>query len=327
MKAVRCKAFGPPESLVFEEQDSPEAAAGEVVVSVRAAGVNFVDVLIIQNKYQLRPELPFSPGTELAGVVKQVGAGVTRLRPGDAVLGFTVHGAFSEEVKAPAARFLRIPEGMDFATAAAFLVAYGTAYHALVDRARLSAGETLLVLGASGGVGIAAIEIGKALGARVIACASSEEKLAVCREHGADETIDYTSAPLRGALKSMVGAHGVDVAFDPVGGNYTEQALRSMAWGGRLLVVGFAAGAIPSVPLNLALLKGCAILGVFWGEFTERQPAAYEDSIRRLGEWYRAGRLRPHISLRLPLKDAALALRRMEERRVTGKAVLTVGSA
>jgi NADPH2:quinone reductase len=326
MRAVRCKAFGPPESLVLEDLASPRAGPGEVVVSVKAAGVNFVDVLIIQNKYQSKPELPFSPGTELAGVVKEVGDGVTRLKAGDAVFGFTVHGAFAEELKAPASRFVHLPQGMDFVTAAAFLVAYGTSFHALHDRAGLKPGETLLVLGASGGVGLAAVEIGKALGARVIACASSEDKLAVCREHGADETIDYSSGNLRNSIKAICGTTGVDVAYDPLGGQSTEQVLRSMAWGGRLLVVGFASGAIPNVPTNLALLKGCSIIGVYWGEFTERHPGMYADGLRQLSAWYGAGKLRPHVSMCVPMERAAEALRKMEQRQVTGKVVLKVAA-
>jgi NADPH2:quinone reductase len=325
VKAVLCREFGPPESLVIDEVPSPRPAPGEVVVRVKAASVNFVDVLIIQNKYQVKPPLPFSPGTELAGVVMEVGEGVAHLKAGDPVCGFTTYGAFAEEVKATAGSFLPIPEGMDFETAAAFPVAYGTSDHALRERAQLRAGETLLVLGAAGGVGIAAIEIGKVLGARVIACASSEEKLAVCREHGADETINYAAGDLRERIKALTEGKGVDVVYDPVGGPYTEQALRSMAWGGRLLVVGFAAGEIPRIPTNLALLKGCAILGVFFGEFTKRDPPRHAESLRRLGEWYRDGKLRPHVAERLPLERAAEALRMMAERQVRGKLVLTVG--
>jgi NADPH2:quinone reductase len=326
MRALRCNAFGPPESLVLEDLPSPRAGAGEVVVSVKAAGVNFVDVLIIQNKYQSKPDLPFSPGTELAGVVKEIGHGVTHLKPGDAVFGFTVHGAFAEELKAPASRFVHIPKGMDFVTAAAFLVAYGTSFHALHDRAGLKTGETLLVLGASGGVGLAAVEIGKALGARVIACASSEDKLAVCREHGADETINYSSGNLRNSIKAICVSTGIDVAYDPLGGQSTEQVLRSMAWGGRLLVVGFASGTIPSVATNLTLLKGCSIVGVYWGEFTERNPKLYAEGLQRLSAWYGAGMLRPHVSMCAPMERAAEALRKMEQRQVTGKVVLQVST-
>ncbi|MCI0347053.1 MAG: NADPH:quinone oxidoreductase family protein, partial [Chloroflexi bacterium] len=251
MKAVLCRRYGPPESLVVEDVPSPRPSPGSVVVSVKAAGVNFPDVLIIQNKYQFKPPLPFSPGCELAGVVTEVGEGVDRVRPGDAVMAYTTYGAFAEEATVDAARLLPIPEGMDFASASAFPVTYGTADHALHDRGGLRTGETLLVLGAAGGIGVAAIEIGKALGARVIACASSEDKLAVCREHGADATINYAATDLREQVKQLTGGAGVDVVCDPVGGPYTEPALRSTAWRGRLLVVGFAAGDIPKIPLNL----------------------------------------------------------------------------
>ncbi|MEW6687458.1 MAG: NADPH:quinone oxidoreductase family protein [Pseudomonadota bacterium] len=324
MKAVLCKQFGPPESLVIEDLPSPQAGPGEVVVGIKAASVNFPDVLIIQNKYQFKPPLPFSPGSEMAGVVKEVGAGVKGFKPGDRVIAFTTYGAFAEEVKVEAARLVPIPKGMDFESAAAFLLTYGTSDHALRDRAGLKAGETLLVLGAAGGVGIAAIEIGKALGARVIACASSEEKLAVCREHGADETIDYAAEDLRERIKQLTAGRGVDVVYDAVGGRYTEPALRSTAWRGRLLVVGFAAGDIPRIPLNLALLKGCAIVGVFWGDFARREPKALAASIGQLAAWFREGKLRPHVSQTFPLAQAADALKLMAARKVKGKVVLTV---
>src|SRR5882672_8838981 len=242
MKAVLCKQYGPPETLVVEDVPSPRAGPGEAVVSVKAASVNFPDVLIIQNKYQFKPPLPFSPGSELAGVVKEVGAGVAAFKPGDKVIAFTGYGAFAEEMKTEAFRLIPLPEKMDFSTGSAFILTYGTSDHALRDRAALKAGETLLVLGAAGGVGLAAIEIGKALGARVIACASSDDKLAVCREHGADETINYATADLRHEIKRFMGDHGVDVVLDPVGGKFSEAVLRSTAWRGRLVVVGFAAG-------------------------------------------------------------------------------------
>src|SRR4029077_17764871 len=235
MKAVLCKQFGPPESLVIEELPSPKAGAGEVVVSVKAASVNFPDVLIIQNKYQFKPPLPFSPGSELAGVVKAIGDGVTTVKAGDRVMAFTTYGAFAEEVKTEARRLLPLPPGMDFESAAAFGLTYATSDHALRDRGQLAAGETLLVLGAGGGVGLAAIEIGKALGARVVACASSDDKLAVCRAHGADDTINYATEDLRERIKALTGGRGADVIYDPVGGAYTEPALRSIAWRGRLL--------------------------------------------------------------------------------------------
>src|SRR5215208_1532028 len=280
MKAVLCKQFGPPDSLLVEELPSPRAGPGEVVIAVKAASLNFPDVLIIQNKYQFKPPLPFSPGSELAGVVKEVGSGVQGVRPGDKVIAFTTYGAFAEEVKTEASRLVPLPPGMSFTEGAAFLLTYATTDHALRDRGALAAGETLLVLGAAGGVGLAAIEIGKVLGARVIACASSEDKLAVCRSHGADATINYVTEDLRERIKALSDGKGVDVVYDPVGGPYTEPAFRSLAWRGRLLVVGFAAGEIPKLPLNLALLKGAAVVGVFWGDFTRREPTEFAESVR-----------------------------------------------
>src|SRR3954462_4488258 len=238
-KAVLCKQYGPPETLTIEELPSPKPGAGEVVVSVKAASVNFPDVLIIQNKYQFKPPLPFSPGSELAGVIKEGGPGVSGWKAGDRVIAFTTYGAFAEEVKTEATRLLPLPTGMDFVHGAAFLLTYATSEHALRDRGALKAGESLLVLGAAGGVGLAAIEIGKILGARVIACASTAEKLAVCREHGADDTINYATEDLRERIKALTAGSGPDVVYDPVGGSYTKMALRSIAWRGRLLVVGF----------------------------------------------------------------------------------------
>jgi NADPH:quinone reductase len=324
MKAVLCKAFGPPQSLVFEQIPSPAPGPGEVVIAVKAASVNFPDVLIIQNKYQVKPPLPFSPGSELAGIVKTVGEGVTAFKPGDPVLAITTYGAFAEEVKTEARRLLPIPAGMSFADAAAFGLTYATSDHALVDRGALASGETLLVLGAAGGVGIAAIEIGKLLGARVIAAASTDEKLAICRAHGADDTINYATGDLRDEIKALTAGAGVDVVYDPVGGPYSEPALRSLAWRGRLLVVGFAAGEIPKMPLNLTLLKGCSIVGVFWGEFTRREPERFADAMRRLGRWYADGKLKPHVSATFPLERAAEALTIMANRQAIGKLVLTV---
>jgi NADPH:quinone reductase len=323
VKAILCKAYGPPDSLVVEDVPSPVAGPGEVVVSVKTASVNFPDVLIIQNKYQMKPPLPFSPGSELAGVVRSVGDGVTRWKPGDLVMAITGYGAFAEEVKVDMNRLLPVPPGMDFASAAAFGLTYATSEHALCDRGELKAGETLVVLGASGGVGIAAIEIGKILGARVIACASTDDKLAVCREHGADDTINYATEDLRERIKAITGGKGADVVYDPVGGTYTELALRSIAWRGRLLVVGFAAGDIPKIPLNLTLLKGCAIVGVFWGEFTRREPQRFLAAMDKLGRWFAEGRLKPHVSATFPLERAADALAMMAGRNVKGKVVLT----
>jgi len=289
------------------------------VVTVKAASVNFPDVLIIQNKYQFKPPLPFSPGSELAGVVKEVGSGVSAWKPGERVIAFTTYGAFAEEVKTEAARLLPLPAGMDFVSGAAFLLTYGTSDHALRDRGALKAGESLLVLGAAGGVGLAAIEIGSALGARVIAAASSEAKLAVCREHGADATINYATEDLRKRVQALTEGRGVDVVYDPVGGAYSEAAFRSLAWRGRLLVVGFAAGEIPKLPLNLPLLKGAAAVGVFWGDFARREPQIFAESVSQLTRWYAEGRLRPHVSQTLPLAKAAEALKLLASREAKGK--------
>jgi NADPH2:quinone reductase len=324
VKAVLCKAFGPPETLVIEDVPSPVPGPGQIVIAVKAASVNFPDTLIIQNKYQYKPTLPFSPGSECAGLVKRVGEGVTRVREGDRVMAVTTYGSFAEEVLTDEPRALAIPAGMDFPTAAAFTLTYGTSGHALVDRGALKAGETLLVLGASGGVGLAAIEVGNALGAKVIACASSDDKLEVCRTHGADETINYTTQDLRERIKLLTDGHGADVVYDPVGGPYSELALRSIAWRGRFLVVGFAAGEIPKVPLNLALLKGCSIVGVFWGEFVKREPQRFDELLTQLGAWFESGKLKPYVSETLPLDRAAEALTLMSSRKVKGKLVLTV---
>ena len=326
MKAVVCKQFGPPESLVLEELASPRPGPGEVVISVRAASVNFPDVLIIQNKYQFKPPLPFSPGSELAGVVKEVGADVRHVRPGDRVMAFTTYGAFAEEVRTEATRLVPMPASMDFVTGAAFLLTYGTSDHALRDRAGLKRGETLLVLGAAGGVGLAAIEIGGVLGARVIACASSEDKLAVCRSHGADAAINYAAEDLRERIKALTDGRGVDVVYDAVGGAYSEPAFRSLAWRGRHLVVGFAAGEIPKLPLNLALLKGASLVGVFWGDFARREPRALGESLAQLGRWYAAGKLKPHVSQTLPLAQAPQAIRLLASRQAKGKVVVTVSA-
>jgi NADPH2:quinone reductase len=322
VKAILCKEYGGPETLVVEDVPSPIPGPGEAVITVRAASLNFPDVLIIQNKYQLKPPLPFSPGTEVAGIVKAVGQGVTHVAPGDRVMAVTGYGAFAEEVKTDSRRVLPIPRGMTDETASAFPLTYGTSDHALVDRGGLKAGETLLVLGAAGGVGLAAIDIAKAIAARVIACASSAEKLAVCREHGADAVIDYSREDLRERIKEITEGRGPDVIYDPVGGPYSEPALRSIAWRGRFLVVGFAAGEIPRIPLNLTLLKGCSILGVFFGDFARREPGAWAARGRQLGEWFEAGKLRPHVAETMPLDRAAEALTRMMSRQVTGKIVL-----
>ena len=326
MKAVLCKQFGPPESLVLEDLPSPKPGAGEVVVSIKAASVNFPDVLIIQNKYQFKPPLPFSPGSELAGVVKEIGPGVTNVKVGDKVIAFVTFGAFAEEVKTEAVRLLPLPEGMSYEEGASFILTYGTTDHALRDRAQMKPGETLLVLGAAGGVGVAAIEIGKAMGARVIACASSDDKLAVCKQHGADETINYATEDLRERIKALTGGKGVDVIYDAVGGAYAEPAFRSIAWRGRHLVIGFAAGEIPKLPLNLALLKGASVVGVFWGDFTKREPAAFAESAKQLGRWYKEGKLKPHVSTTFPLARAAEAMNLLASRKAKGKVVIRIGA-
>ncbi|XYJ11951.1 NADPH:quinone oxidoreductase family protein [Telluria sp. B2] len=322
MKAIVCKTWGPPDSLELQDLPDIQPAPGEVVVDVRAAGVNFPDVLTVQGKYQHRPELPFTPGNEFAGTVRAVGEGVNGFKPGDRVIGFTRVGAFAEQVSAPAEILMPMPPGMDFDTAAAITLTYGTSHHAVVDRAQLKAGETMLVLGAAGGVGLAAIEIGKALGARVIAAASSAEKLEVCRAHGADVLVDYTKEDLREALKAATGGKGPDVIYDPVGGPYSEPALRSIAWRGRHLVVGFAAGDIPKLPWNLMLLKGASVVGVFWGEFAKREPKANLAAMREMLGWMAEGKLKPLVSKRYALGDTAQALNDMAERKVTGKVVI-----
>jgi len=322
MRAVMCKEFGPPEKLVLEERPRPAVGKGEARVSIRAAAVNFPDLLIIQNKYQFKPPLPFSPGGEVAGVVEEVGEGVTRVKPGDRVLGACMWGGFAEEIAIEEGKLAPIPDGMDFVTASGFLMAYGTSHHALKDRANLRPGETLAVLGAAGGVGLAAVEIGKAMGARVIACASADDKLEVCREHGADAVINYAKEDLKDRLKELTDGKGADVIYDPVGGALSEAALRGIAWEGRFLVVGFAAGEIPRIPLNLVLLKGCQIVGVFWGSFITRHPERNRESLAELVRWHEAGTIRPHVSRTYPLERAADALNEMAARKVIGKVVV-----
>jgi len=323
MRAVLCKSWGPPDTLVVEDLPSPKPGNGQILVSVKASGVNFPDVLVIQNKYQFKPELPFSPGSEIAGVVKQIGEGVKRFKPGDRVMALIRSGGYAEEVAVDEAVAAPIPAGIDFTVAASFGLVYATAYHALKDRAAIKPGETLLVLGAAGGAGLAAVELGTLLGARVIACASSDDKLETCKRHGAQAAINYEREDLREALKRFTRGDGVDVAFDPVGGKYSEPAVRSMAWKGRYLVVGFAAGEIPKIPLNLALLKGCAIVGVFWGEFARRERDLNVANLKELTEWLRAGKIKPLVSATYPLERAADALNDLMNRNVRGKVVLT----
>lgn len=326
MKAVICKAWGLPETLVVEDQPEAMPAAGELAIDIMAAGVNFPDVLIIQNKYQFKPALPFTPGNELAGVVRAVGDGVQGFAAGDRVFAFVPQGAFAQQIAVPASSVMKIPDSMDFDTAAALTLTYGTSHHAVADRAQLKAGETLLVLGAAGGVGLAAIEIGKALGARVIAAASTDEKLAICREHGADDTINYSTEDLREGIKRTTDGKGPDVIYDPVGGGYTEPAFRSIAWRGRYLVIGFANGEIPKLPLNLPLLKGASLVGVFWGDFARREPAANAAGMQELMRWHAEGKVRPHISATYALAQTPQALIDMASRKVTGKIVIRTRS-
>ncbi|ALX12332.1 NADPH:quinone oxidoreductase [Burkholderia cepacia JBK9] len=326
MKALLCTAFGPIDSLRIEDVAIPEPAAGQVRIQVKAASLNFPDALIVQGLYQVKPALPFSPGAEFAGVIDAVGEGVTAWRPGDSVVAFTGHGGFAEQCVADVHQIAALPPGMAFEQGSALMLAYGTSLHALQQRARLQAGETLLVLGAAGGVGIAAIEIAKALGARVIAAASSADKLALCREAGADETIDYAAEDLRRRVDELTGGRGADVVYDPVGGACSEAALRATAWRGRFLVVGFAAGEIPKIALNLALLKERDILGVFWGDAMRRDPAQHVANMRLLAEWFAAGKVRPAITERVSLAGAADAIARIASRRVKGKVVILPGA-
>src|SRR5215472_8659277 len=316
VKAVLCKAYGPPESLVIEDIEPLKPGRGQAVIDVRACGVNFPDTLIIQGKYQFKPATPFSPGNEVAGVVKEVGEGVENVEVGDRVIAFTGWGGFAEEVVADAARLIPMPGGMDFTTAAAFVMVYGTSHYALKDRAQLKPGETLLVLGAAGGVGLATVELGKVMSAHVIAAASTNEKLEVCKQHGADQVINYTTEDLKERVKQLTPGKGVDVVFDPVGGDYSEAALRGMAWGGRFLVIGFTTGEIPRIPLNLTLLKGCSIVGVFWGSFTTRDPERNQEHLRELLNWFVTGKIKPLISATYPLERAADALNDMMNRKV-----------
>ena len=325
MKAILCKTYGLPSTLVLEELESPQPKEKEILVTLKACGVNFPDTLIIQGLYQFKPALPFTPGSDIAGIVKAVGEGVKHIKVGDEVFGFVTHGGFAEEVIVPSNACFLKPKDMDFPTAASFMMAYGTSYHALKDRALLKEGETLLVLGASGGVGLAAVELGKLMGAEVIAAASSDDKLALCKEYSADETLNYNTEDMKTRLKELTNGKGVDVVYDPVGGNYTEGALRSMAWEGRFLVVGFAAGDIPKIPLNLALLKGCSIVGVFWGGFAMKTPQKNLQNTIELMQWYSEGKLKPHIHAVYPLADAPKALEEMMNRRVKGKIVIGMG--
>ncbi|TVP45546.1 MAG: Zn-dependent oxidoreductase [Mongoliibacter sp.] len=324
MKAILCKEFGGPEKLEFSEAADPVAGEKEVLIKVAACAVNFPDVLIIQNKYQFKPELPFSPGGEVSGIVEKVGSGVKHLKEGQKVLALCGWGGFAEKVKVEADRVFPIPAQMDFITASSTLYTFGTSYHALKNRAQLKKGETLLVLGASGGVGLAAVELGKVMGATVIAAASTAEKLSFCKEKGADFTINYETEDLKERVKSLTDGKGVDVILDVVGDKYAEPALRSMAWKGRYLVVGFAAGDIPKLPFNLALLKGCAVMGVFWGRFSSEEPKESQQNLMELVGMIQSGKIQQHIYKTYPLKEAPQALQEMMDRKVVGKAVVNV---
>ncbi len=324
MRAILCKEYGPADTLVIEEVKSPEAKGRGVKVRVKAAGLNFPDTLIIEGKYQFKPTMPFSPGGEMSGEVIAVGDKVTRFKVGDRVAGLTGFGAFAEEIVVAEDNLLPVPATMSDDKAAAFTMVYGTSYYALKQRANIQPGESLLVLGASGGVGLATVELGKAMGARVIAAASSAEKLAVAKAAGADEVINYTEEPLKDTVKKLTGGKGVDVIYDPVGGDFTEQALRAMAWNGRHLIIGFAAGDIPKIPANLTLLKGCSVVGVFWGNFTRMEPEASANNMMELMALYEQGKIDPKVSEVYEFEDYVNALNALTERRAKGKIVLKV---
>ena len=322
MKALVCTAFGPLENLAVADVPSPQPRAGQVLVDVKASSINFPDALMVKGLYQVKPPLPFSPGAELSGVVKELGAEVRGFAVGDRVAGVCGWGGFAEECVVAADQLIALPADMDFDVGAAFGLTYFTSLHALQDRSHLKSGETLLVLGAAGGVGIAAIQIAKVMGARVIAAASSDDKLQACKIAGADETIDYATEDMRERLKELSAGKGIDVVFDPVGGSYSEIALRATNWGGRFLVIGFAAGEIPKIPLNLALLKERSIIGVYWGDWTRHDPAGHARNVAQVVSWIRSGRIKPMISERVSLAETPAALARLTDRKVTGKIVV-----
>ena len=322
MKALLCTEYGPPNKLTVQDVPSPKAGPGQVVIDVKASALNFPDALMVQGLYQVKPPLPFSPGAELAGIIKEIGEGVESLKPGDRVIAFPGFGGFAEECAVAAERIMPLPEGMDFATGAALVLTFGTSLHALQDCGKLQADETLLVLGAAGGVGAAAVEIGKAMGARVIAAASSEDKLSLCRQLGADETIQYTTEDLRKRTLELTEGTGVDVVYDPVGGPYTEAALRATAWHGRLLIIGFATGEIPKIPLNLALLKERQLLGVYWGDSVRHDPRGHVRNMKQLLAWFAEKKIAPVVSEQLPLARGPEAIQRLLDRQVKGKVVI-----
>lgn len=323
MKAALCKRLEGSEGVDIDEIEAPAAGAGEAVVAVKAAALNFFDTLITRGKYQAKPELPFSPSAEIAGVVEALGPGTEGVAVGDRVMAYLGWGGARELVTAPVAALVPIPDGVSDAVAAGVSVTYGTAIHGLKDRAKLQPGESVAVLGAAGGAGLAAIEIAKLMGARVIAVASSEEKLAVCREHGADELLNYTTSDLKTSLRELTGGKGVDVVYDCVGGADSEAALRAIAWQGRFLVVGFASGEIPKIALNLFLIKGADAVGVFWGESVKRDPEGHRRNMAQVLEWVASGKLKPRIHATYPLADIRAAMGVLERREAVGKVVLT----
>lgn len=323
MKALFCQQFGPIENLVVTEVPAPSLAPGKVLIDVKAASLNFPDALMVQGLYQVKPPTPFVPGAEYAGVVAAVGEGVTHVKAGDHVMAFTGWGGFAEQAVADAMRVSPMPPTMSFAQGASFVLTYATSHHALKDVAKLQAGETLLILGASGGVGTSAIQLAKITGATVIAAASSDDKLALCKSLGADDLVNYSHDDWRDQLNAIVGKKGVDVVYDAVGGPYAEPALRSLGWRGRYLVVGFAAGDIPKIPLNLALLKERQILGVYWGDSVAANPKGHLANMRELGEWFAAGKIAPSITESVGLDGARDALTRMASRQAMGKIVVT----
>ena len=323
MRAVRCKEWGGPEKLVVEEVSSASLKDGAVRIAVHAAGINFADLLLISGQYQEKPAFPFSPGMEVSGVVAEIAAGVSSLKVGDRVMALTGTGAYAEEVVVDANRVYQIPDKMDFVSAAGFPVTYGTSHGAFDWRAHLQPGEWLLVFGASGGVGLTAVEIGKAMGAHVIACASSAEKLAIARQCGADHLIDYSREDIRERVKAITGGRGADVIYDPVGGDAFDAGLRSIAWGGRIIIIGFASGRIPQAPANILLVKNIDVIGFYWGSYQARKPQLLRDSYAKLFRWYEEGKLNPHVSAHLDLQDVAKAMNLLRERKSTGKVVLT----
>lgn len=324
MKAVLCQSYGTPDDLVLADLPVPQPARHEVRIKVKACGINFPDVLMIAGKYQIKPPMPFSPGAELAGSIDAVGEDVSDLTIGDRIVAVPGHGGLREFLCLPAAAVTRLPADAPFDVAAAFTLAYGTSFHALHDRANLRAGETLLVLGAAGGVGLAAVELGKLAGAHVIAAASSPEKLKLAKHYGADELINYSEEELKPAVKTLTNGRGVDVIYDPVGGALFDSCMRSVAWGGRILVVGFAAGEIPKVPTNLALLKGASIVGVFWGQHTMLEPKLHAKNMQTLAGLLQSGKLRPHISETFSLAESGRAIKRLASRQSTGKVVVEI---